>query len=153
MSYKIVPISSSIAGQIRKTMVSPFGNLPAWSSLATGYGPCRTCLKTFTVGEEERIYVTYNPFAEASNLPLPGPIFIHTSDCLEYSDKGFPDELLEIPMLLEGFGDNSQLVVTVSVETERVDEQIEEVLKTDQVNFIHIRNAEAGCFIAKIERT
>jgi uncharacterized protein DUF1203 len=152
MSYKVVPISNSAADHVRKTMISPHGNLPAFSSVATGYGPCRSCLSTFKQGEEERIYISYDPFASVSDLPLPGPVFIHTEDCQEYSGEGFPAELLSIPILLEGFGENSRLVVTEKVDTERLDDQILGMLNVDGVRFIHIRNAEAGCFIAKIER-
>ena len=55
-------------------------------------------------------------------------------------------------MLLEGFGDQSRLITTVPV-TDNVDDEIVEVLNTPNVEFIHLRNAEAGCFIARIEKT
>lgn len=150
MSYKVVPISKEVAENIRETMVSPHGNLPAFTSIATGYGPCRSCLKTFRQGEEERIYISYDPFAGISDLPLPGPVFIHNDDCPEYSKDGFPDQLLAIPMIFEGYGDHSRLVVSETVNPDSLDQQIEDVLSTEGVEFIHIRNREAGCFIAKI---
>jgi len=150
--YRVVPISKEAADEVRRTMVSPFGKLPASSSVATGYGPCRSCLETFRQGEEERIYITYDPFAGASKLPLPGPVFIHTEECAEYSDRGFPNELRSIPMILEGFGTNSRLLRSEPVSINSVDEQIEEILNADEIEVIHIRNAEAGCFIAKIQR-
>jgi len=152
MSYKIVPISSEVANDVRKTMTSPYGGLPAWSSIANGYGPCRSCLQTFRQGEEERIYITYDPFSGRSELPLPGPVFIHTEQCREYAGDAFPTHLLSIPLILEGFGENSQLVTSHPVEADRLDEQIETVLNTEGVEFTHLRNAEAGCFIARIER-
>jgi hypothetical protein len=152
MSYRVGAISEEVSNEVRRNMASPFGNLPAWSSAAHGYGPCRSCLKTFRQGEEERIYITYNPFHEISDLPLPGPVFIHTEPCKEHSTGDLPPHLLEIPMLLEGFGEHSRLVRSVPVNAERVDEQIESLLGVEDVEFIHIRNAEAGCFIAKIER-
>ena len=152
MSYRVVPISETVSSEVRRTMTSPHGGLPAWSSVATGYGPCRSCLRTFRQGEEERIYISYDPFRGVSKLPLPGPVFIHTEPCAEYSSGEFPTELLSIPMLLEGFGEHSRLVRSEPVDKERVDEQVAEILSADDVEFIHIRNAEAGCFIARIER-
>ena len=152
MSYRVVAISEEMSNEVRRTMTSPFGKLPAWSSVANGYGPCRSCLKTFRQGEEERIYITYNPFQGVSDLPLPGPVFIHTERCEEHSSGKFPTHLLEIPMLFEGFGEHSRLVRTEPVDSERLDEQIGEILDAEGVEFIHLRNAEAGCFIAKIER-
>lgn len=38
------------------------------------------------------------------------------------------------------------------MEAERIDLQIGEILDKDRVRFVNIRNAEAGCFIARIER-
>ena len=152
MSYRVVAINSEVADQVRTTMTSPYGELPASSSLANGYGPCRSCLKTFRQGEEERIYITYDPFSGISDLPLPGPVFIHADSCLEYAGDTFPTHLLSIPMIFEGFGENSRLVTSHPMEAERLDEQIETVLNTEGVEFIHLRNAEAGCFIARIER-
>jgi hypothetical protein len=133
-------------------MTSPHGDLPAWSSVANGYGPCRSCLRTFRQDEEERIYITYDPFNGISDLPLPGPVFIHTEPCREYPGDTFPTQLLSIPMIFEGFGENSRLVTSERVEAERLDAQIDAVLDTKGVEFIHLRNAEAGCFIARIER-
>lgn len=152
MNYRVIPISGTVADNVRKTMISPHGDLPAFSSVANGYGPCRSCLNMFKQGEEERIYISYDPFAGVSHLPLPGPVFIHSERCDEYSSDEFPHELLSIPMLLEGFGDNSKLVVSESVAADRVDEQIGAILNTVGVEFIHLRNDEAGCFIAKIIR-
>jgi len=151
-SYKVVPMHSSAVKSVRDTMISPFGNLPAWSSVATGYGPCRSCLRAFREGEEQRIYITYNPFDGISDLPLPGPVFIHTEYCKEYAADGFPLELLDIPMILEGYGDKSRLVASVAVKTDTLEQQIADVLSTPGVNFIHVRNREAGCFIARVEK-
>lgn len=145
-------MSSPVAAQIRRTMTSPFGNLPAWSSVATGYGPCRSCLETFRESEEERVYVTYDPFDGISDLPLPGPVFIHTKPCQEYSAAEFPHQLFSIPILFEGYGDHSRLMLTEPMEEKRLGEQIESILAAPGVNFIHLRNAKAGCFIARIVR-
>jgi hypothetical protein len=151
MTYRVVPINPTVAADVRRTMVSPFGDLPAWSSIANGYGPCRSCLKNFRQGREERIYITYDPFNGLSDLPLPGPVFIHTEHCQEYQGGGFPEELLAIPLLFEAFGQQSRLVLTEPVEKERLDAQITRILRKPDVEFIHIRNAEAGCFAARIE--
>ena len=151
MNYKVVPISKNVADQIRETMVSPHGDLPAFSSVADGYGPCRSCLNTFRQGEEERIYISYDPFSGISDLPLPGPVFIHSEQCHEYAGDAFPTHLLNIPMIFEGFGKNSLLLASEKVNAVKVDEQIENILNTEGVNFIHLRNGEAGCFIARIE--
>ena len=150
MSYRIEPIASDVADQVRQTKVSPFGGLPASVSIATGYGPCRSCLRPFAQGKEERTYITYDPFTGVSDLPTPGPVFLHTEPCIEYSAAGFPTELAFIPMLLEAYGAASELVTRETLDINRVDQQIESLLQKTGVDFIHLRNREAGCFIARI---
>jgi hypothetical protein len=151
--YRVIPISRDSANEVRRNMVSPFGKLPASSSVATGYGPCRSCLKTFRQGEEERIYITYDPFAGVSKLPLPGPVFIHTEECAEYKGEIFPTNLLSIPLIFEGYGDGSRLAASERIDAKRFNEQIADILAKPNVNFNHLRNGEAGCFITRIERT
>lgn len=151
MSYKIIPIPSEIAESVRENLKSPQYGHPATVDVAKGYGPCRSCLKTFNQGQEERILFTYNSFAGLSNLPLPSPIFIHKDNCKEYSENSFPMDLIDIPMLLEGFGENSELIKREPVKRNEIDEQIEKILDLPKVLYVNIRNAEAGCFIARIE--
>jgi hypothetical protein len=153
MSFRVIPMPYSLVEKARDTMMSPqYKNLPAFSAIATGYGPCRSCLRTFNEGEEERLYITYNPFDGLSELPLPGHIFIHTERCEEFAGEGFPDDLLDLPLLFEGFADNSEMIKREKVETEILQAQIEEMFAIPSVRFVNIRNAEAGCFVARVLR-
>ena len=152
MNYKVVPIPSEIARSVRENMLSPQYKHPASVGVATGYGPCRQCLKKLIVGEDERILFTYNAFEVLSNLPLPGPVFIHEKECEPFAEKGFPPELIDLPLLFESFGDESALVQREAVQRENIEAEIAGILAQPNVNYIHIRNAEAGCFVARIER-
>lgn len=152
MVYRVIPIPTEIAESVRKNLKSPQYRHPASVSLATGYGPCRSCLKTFNQGQEERILFTYDSFEGLSDLPLPSPVFIHKDDCAEYSENGFPPDLIDLPMLFEAFGENSELINREPIEPNKIDGQIQEILSLAKVKFINIRNAEAGCFIARIEK-
>lgn len=153
MSFKIIPIPETISNEVRSTMVSPQYSHPASVKTATGYGPCRACLRTFEAGKEERILFTYNSFENLSDLPMPGPVFIHKDKCKTYSDHSFPPDLVDLPLLFEGFGDNSELIKRERVDTVRLESQIEEILGIEDVRYVNIRNAEAGCFVARIDRT
>jgi uncharacterized protein DUF1203 len=153
MSYKVVPMPNSLVEKARETRMLPqYKGLPASSAIATGYGPCRSCLKTFNEGEEERLYIAYNPFEGLSDLPLPGHIFIHTEHCDEFNAEGFPTDLLDLPLLLEGYEDNSCMTRREKVDKADPDTQIEGMLADSSIRFLNIRNAEAGCFIARIDR-
>lgn len=153
MNYRVVAIPDEVASEVRQTLISPqYKSLSANVSVANGYGPCRSCLRVFNQGKDRRIYLTYNSFERLSPLPDPGPIFIHENECRRFDGDGFPPDILDLPVYLEAFADESRLVERVSMNREAVDSQIAEMFSNHQVRFINLRNAEAGCFIARVER-
>jgi hypothetical protein len=153
MNYKVVPIHSEIARSVRAQLISPQYKHPASVSVATGYGPCRQCLKKLIVGQDERILFTYNAFENLSKLPLPSPVFIHKNECESFDERGFPPELIDLPLLFESYGAESELVRREAMKREHIEHQIADILALSEVNYINIRNAEAGCFVARIERS
>lgn len=152
MNYRIVPITSEIAESVRQNLQSPQYGHPASIAMATSYGPCRQCLRTFEEGTEERILFTYNAFEGLSELPLPSPVYIHKDECESFAKNGFPADLLDLSLLFEGFGRDSELVTREKMAVEKLDEQIAKILALPEVEYVNIRNAQAGCFVARIER-
>lgn len=153
MTYRVVPIPHEIASEVRETLISPqYKSLKAAVSVANGYGPCRSCLRVFDQGKDRRIYLTYNSFDGLSPLPDPGPIFIHENKCDRFEGDGFPQDVLGLPVYLEAFADESEMVRRVGMKKQAVGEQIGELFADEKVRFINVRNAEAGCFIARVER-
>jgi uncharacterized protein DUF1203 len=148
--YRISGIPESLAQAVRSTLRSPQYGHPAHVETATGYGPCRQCLQTFREGEEERILFTYQPFATPA-LPAPGPVFIHRESCRRYDQLGFPEELRSIPLVLESYGAAGSLLELNRVGNGAVEEVLERQLADPRVEYIHMRNAEAGCFIARVQ--
>lgn len=152
MNYKIVPISPEIARSVRENMKSPQYGHTAFADVAKGYGPCRVCLKTFRKGEEERILFTYNAFENLSNLPLPSPIYIHKNDCETFNENDFPTDLIDLPLMFEGYGKESELIEREAFNKESFENQIAKIFNNSDILYINIRNSEAGCFVARIER-
>ena len=151
--YRVIPIADDIVGTVRGKLQSPQYGHPAHVEAASGYGPCRSCLNTFTVGQDDRILFTYNPFAGFASYPAPGPVFIHRDVCAPYAGTGFPEALRALPLVVEGYGDGRRLLHQEFVNTQDVEHVIGKVLDDTAVSYAHLRNAEAGCFIAHIERT
>jgi hypothetical protein len=151
--FRVLPIDNDLADAVRKTKKSPQYGHPAHTELATGYGPCRACLKQFRAGHEDRILFTYNPFAGLDEYPSPGPIFIHADSCSGYIEPGqFPEELRPLPLTLEAYGDNRWIIARERPAANEIETSVERLLNAEGVRYIHIRNTEAGCFIARIER-
>lgn len=59
---------------------------------------------------------------------------------------------MKLPILFEGFTDDSLMVRREKMDKENHEAQIKEMLAIPSVRFVNIRNAEGGCFIARIER-
>lgn len=152
MSFKVMPISQEISDKVRETQESPQYGHPAHTDTAKGYGPCRSCLKTFIKGAEERILFTYNAFENLYEVPLPSPIFVHKEHCEPFTADGFPPELRGLPLIFEAYGENGEVMKRERVVESNIETSIENLFQSSFVEYIHIRNAEAGCFIARIER-
>ena len=152
IAYRVVAIANDLAEKARSTLTSPQYGHPAHVELARSYGPCRSCLQTFREGQEHRILFTFNPFAGLDAYPSPGPIFIHHETCRRYEDPGFPAALRELPLTLEGFGRGRWLVISERVVGGDVEGAISRLFAHPAVEYIHIRNSQAGCYIARIER-
>lgn len=150
--YRVVPISPEMVMQVRTELKSPQYGHPAHVEPAGGYGPCRSCLRTFRSSDEMRILFTYNPFAGLAAYPSPGPVFVHQDECETYAADGLPADLRALPLVVEGYGRERRLLHQDAVGDEVVEEVIERVLQDARVEYVHLRNAEAGCFIALVER-
>ena len=152
MSYLVVAISDEVAHQVRTTLKSPQYGHPAHVEVASGYGPCRSCLQTFVEGQDERILFTYDSFTGVEGVPSPGPVFIHRAECNRFEAAGFPAKLHPLPLLLEGYGRGSWRLSQEPVVNGDVDAIIDRLFAHPAVEYIQVRNAEAGCFMARIER-
>ncbi len=151
-SYHIIAIPETLAQKVRTTLKAPGYGHPAHIETASGYGPCRLCLKKFREGEEDRILFTYDPFRGLDSYPSPGPVFIHRDDCPHFDQEGFPPELRDLPLTLEAYGVDRWIMARERVVDGEVDGAIERLLAHESVRYLHVRNTEAGCYIARVER-
>jgi hypothetical protein len=151
--YKFIAIPQETADRVRGTMKSPGYGHPAHREIASGYGPCRLCLKCFEIGKEERILFTLDPFYGLENLPLPGPVFIHAEDCKRYDEMSeFPEDLRTHPLTLNGYARGRRLLVQSYINDGQVDMALDRVLSQPEVDYVHVRDTNAGCYDLRVER-
>lgn len=150
--FRVLPIPTSIVAEVRNTRLSPQYGHPAHTEVADAYGPCRSCLQTFLAGEERRILFTYNPFDGLDEYPSPGPVFVHAEVCQPYDGDGFPGALRWLPLTFEAYGEDRWVVARARAAGYRIEKAIDELFEHPEVRYVHIRNAEAGCFIAHVTR-
>jgi len=153
MSFRVVPIASAIAGEVRKSLRSPQYGHPAHVDVGADHPPCRLCLRRIRSGEERRILFTYNSFTISDPYPSPGPIFIHEDECSAFErDSTFPEELKKLSLTLEGYGAGRWLVAREQPGEDDVEKAIDRILRNPAVRYIHVYSTKAGCFIAHIDR-
>jgi Protein of unknown function (DUF1203) len=151
--FRVVAMLDGIADSVRADMVAPVYGHPAHVEVARGYGPCRLCLRTFTVGVDRRILFTYDSFQDKEALPLPGPVFIHEVPCERYpEDGGFPEDMRAHALTLNAYGRGRRLIAQEYVTDGRVEAAIEHLFARAEVDYIHVRDTSAGCFDFSIER-
>jgi len=126
--------------------------------IATGAGPCRVSLKPFKKGLDKRLLFTHSPFEIDNAFNQPGPVFINADEVEEYKDiYRFPPEIKankeSFPLTLIGYDNQQQMVFTRLAGDADVDDLIGEIFDSrPTVSYLHVRNAEACCFICKVER-
>lgn len=158
MNFKVVPVSKHHIDRLRETGRDEFGN-EIIEQIAGGYGPCRISLKPFRPGVDRRILLGHSPFNIANAFNQPGPIFVNSADVDEYADvHRFPQEIKankeHFPLTLIGYNLVQQMIFSELVGDQDVDEMIARIFNEEtDIEYLHARNAQAGCFICKIERT
>jgi hypothetical protein len=155
--FTIVPISEAYAAQIRTSGKDEFDH-NVTEQLATGKGPCRVSLKPFAVGQDTRLLISHSPFNIDNAFNQPGPVFINKKEVAAYADvHRFPPEIKadkkSFPLSLIGYNKDQKMIFTQLVGDDDVDVLIAEIFETKPaVEYLHARNAQACCFICKIER-
>jgi hypothetical protein len=150
--FRFQGIPDALAAEVRTTLRSPQYGHPAHRELAQGYGPCRVCLRTFAVGEDERILFTYQPFREPGSLPAPGPVFIHARECARYDAAELPPDFRSLPLVFEAYRAGGDLLAQERVGDRLADEVLAKIYGATGADYLHIRNGEAGCFMARVDR-
>ncbi len=156
-NFKIVPMSEKYAKQIRSNGIDEFG-YTVIEQLATGLGPCRVSLKPFKKNADRRLLFSHSPFEINNAFNQPGPVFIHADEVEEYKDiHNFPAEIkadkVNFPLTLIGYNSAQLMVFTQLVGDADIDLLINEIFENHpEIELLHARNAEACCYICKIER-
>jgi len=151
--YVIAGLPDEITHEVRSTRRSPEYGHPVVEETARGTGPCRACLDVFRVGEESRLLFTYRAPGGMGTLGAPGPVFIHSRTCTRYVGNSFPPGLHSLPLFVEGRAHGNRIVMAGSADGNTIDQVLQEYLGNPAVDFIYIRHGEAGCFIARVDRT
>ena len=152
-SYRVLAVSEKLARKVRETRKSPGYGHPVHTEVATGYGPCRSCLRDFEIGVERRLLFTLDPFFGIEEFPLPGPVFIHEDECPRYPEQaGFPAEILGHDLTLVAYGKGRLQRAEERATGAAVESAVARMLARPDVDYVLVRDTPAGCYDFRIER-
>jgi len=114
--------------------------------------PCRVSLVDAAVGE--RVLLINVAFHDVNSpYRAAGPIFVRenakTAKCLPNT---IPSLLLHRTLFLRGYDKQSNLIVAIVVEGMQLSEALQKIFSDSGVDYLHIHNAAAGCFICVVHR-
>jgi len=150
--FAVRGIAQDTARHIRDHGVDPIWGHAAVTQPATGFGPCRLCLRTFREGEEDRILFTHDTYAGVSEFAQPGPVFIHADECEPYDGHGFPAALSELELTFEAVALGPRVVELERTTGADAEPTVARLLGLPEVDYVNVRNTGAGCFVARVER-
>ena len=153
MSFKVRGIPQALADEVRRTRLSPGYGHPVHEEVASGTGPCRCCLRPFEPGRERRLLFTYRPSGDDTSLMAPGPVFIHAGHCDAYSGDGFPPALRGVAIAFEARATGSRVRQLTTDPGVAAETQIDRLFGHAGNDWLHVRHAQAGCFIARVDRS
>ena len=143
--FTISPIDARTADRLRAT-----ASVVRSADESPGY-PCRQCLRDADVGEE-LVLVSYDPFedfGEHSPYRSASPIFLHRHDCSGRLDTArLPDQLTRRRLSLRAFDTEAMMLDGRVVDGADLAGALDELLRVDGVDRVHVHNAGPGCFAA-----
>ncbi len=151
-AFIVRPIAPEIAAQVRTTRRAPQYGHPVHEEVARGTGPCRECLRAFEVGAESRLLFTHNAFAGTTALAQPGPVFIHADSCTPHAGRGYPAGLRELPIVAQRYGADGTIGAPLALVHANEETALAALFDDARTAFVHLRHAEAGCFVARVDR-
>jgi hypothetical protein len=79
-------------------------------------------------------------------------VYIHADECVRYDGDGFPADLRGLRLTFEAVAAGPRVVALARTEGGDVDAAIEGLLDLPGVDVVHVRNTDAGCFVARAGR-
>ena len=151
--FDIYPLKTHEAEEIKQSRRDIHGNKPELSQALTNRSICRRCLRRFNPGDE-RLLFKYRPFRKESVFAEAGPIYIHHSHCEPAAEPltRYPEEFRSLPLLLRAYRSDDTQVIAQLITDGDAETIVTRFFEDSQVAYIHLRDAEYGCYVARIER-
>ena len=139
--------------RIRASRSDDFGN-PFVAEIAEGGGaPLRCCLRECEPGEQIAL-ISYRPFPWLGPYAEVGPVFVHEEECSGYTDaSAYPEGFARRRQLLRAYDHEHRISDAIqAVNGEQAVEILSWLLARPEIDFVHSRNLEWGCYMFSVRR-
>ena len=117
--------------------------------------PCRHCLQDVAAGEEYLI-LAYRPFPALQPYAETGPIFLHARTCARAGEAHETPPMLAKrgAHLIKGYSGDDRIVYGTGkiVPSAELTAEAANILKRDDVAYVHVRSSVNNCYTCRIER-
>lgn len=119
----------------------------------TGSYPCRRCLRDAEIGDTV-LLVPYDPFLGDSPYRQHGPIYVHANNsCEAYKGSAnVPEQLRKRLLSIRSFDSHHCMVGCDVTQGQDTIDMVSQMMGNEAVEYVHLHNAKAGCFAARVER-
>ena len=150
-TFRVHAIPAETLDRIRESGRDDFGNA-LQPMIAQGRHQLRCCLRHSGVGERIAL-IRYSPFTWDGVYAESGPVFVHVDRCAGYGEpNAFPEAFRGSRRILRAYGPAHSIVDAKIAVGDGFEPVIAELFAREDVDTIHVRNVEYGCFIASITR-
>lgn len=155
MTLRFSPLPTELVRAFQNGSRDANGQRPE-RRMSNGSGiPCRHCLEDVAEGEPYLI-LAHCPFPTPQPYAESGPIFLHAEPCEAYAEEAeAPAMFLGWErMMVRGYGPDDRIVYGTGavVETSRLEEAAEAILRREDVAYVHLRSASNNCYQARVDR-
>ena len=115
--------------------------------------PCRHCLQLIEDGED-KLVLSYRPFAQLQPYAEAGPIFLHTHACTQYASEELPAWFAWLePAIIRGYGHDDWIRYETGavVSGKDLTARCHKILADQEVAYVHIRS-RFNCFQCRVDR-
>lgn len=150
----IKSMPTELARHIQRGGADANGQAPE-RKISNGQGnPCRHCLRMIPNGQPYLVF-SHRPFSADQPYAERGPIFLCADECEPFRDDGSePDAFSNKEVIMiRGYDEAERIVYGTGkiIPTHKLRDEAADLLKLDDLEFIHVRSSVNNCFQARIE--
>lgn len=153
-TIRFIAMTTTLARHYQAGGADANGQIPE-THISDGDGmPCRHCLQNIKA-DDKYLILSHRPFPAPQPYAETGPIFLHTEECRRYDETSEMPEMFRenSDYILRGYSCQDRIVYGTGgvISTENVPERAAELLRRDEVAYVHMRSARNNCFQCRID--